>query len=230
MPRRVPWLRVTVEGLVIVVSILLAFGLQAWWESRQERIEELETLARVYDELESDLQRLQRAVIQTRIESAALEVANLAVTGTSRVEVPDTILAQLLGTPTFETLTPTLDGLRQSGRMSIIRDAEVRARIAAWERAVTNLWEWEQRAGAFVNAQVVPALSQRGDVGRVLQNARPAGDIDPGRVTELRIDLELKNLVSRRHASAAMAHRGLGQLATAVDSLMASIRSSLDSR
>ncbi len=35
--RQIPWLRVFVEGVVIVGSILLAFGLQAWWDGRQER-------------------------------------------------------------------------------------------------------------------------------------------------------------------------------------------------
>ncbi len=30
MKAQIPWLRVLVEGVVIVVSILLAFGLQAW--------------------------------------------------------------------------------------------------------------------------------------------------------------------------------------------------------
>jgi len=29
--RQIPWLRVFVEGVVIVVSILLAFGIEAWW-------------------------------------------------------------------------------------------------------------------------------------------------------------------------------------------------------
>ena len=29
---QIPWLRVFVEGVVIGASILLAFGLQAWWE------------------------------------------------------------------------------------------------------------------------------------------------------------------------------------------------------
>ena len=34
---QIPWLRVLVEGVVIVGSILLAFGLQAWWDGFQER-------------------------------------------------------------------------------------------------------------------------------------------------------------------------------------------------
>ena len=32
MSRQIPWLRVVVEGVVIVSSILLAFGIEAAWE------------------------------------------------------------------------------------------------------------------------------------------------------------------------------------------------------
>ncbi len=31
MTRQIPWLRVFAEGVVIVVSVLLAFGIDAWW-------------------------------------------------------------------------------------------------------------------------------------------------------------------------------------------------------
>ena len=50
MKAQIPWLRVFVEGVVIVGSILLAFGLQAWWEERIERAEE-ERIERVGLEL-----------------------------------------------------------------------------------------------------------------------------------------------------------------------------------
>ena len=32
----IPWFRIFAEGFVIVVSILLAFGIDAWWDERQE--------------------------------------------------------------------------------------------------------------------------------------------------------------------------------------------------
>ncbi len=37
MKAQIPWLRVFVEGVVIVGSILLAFGIDAWWEGVQEQ-------------------------------------------------------------------------------------------------------------------------------------------------------------------------------------------------
>ena len=36
MTRQIPWLRVFVEGVVIVGSILLVFGIDAWWEGNQD--------------------------------------------------------------------------------------------------------------------------------------------------------------------------------------------------
>ena len=38
MKAQIPWLRVFVEGVVIIGSILLAFGIQAWWEERGDGI------------------------------------------------------------------------------------------------------------------------------------------------------------------------------------------------
>ena len=50
MKTQIPWLRVFVEGVVIVGSILLAFGIQAWWDDRQEREEEGRILAGLLQE------------------------------------------------------------------------------------------------------------------------------------------------------------------------------------
>ncbi len=36
MIRQIPWLRVFVEGVVIVGSILLAFGIEGWGDERTE--------------------------------------------------------------------------------------------------------------------------------------------------------------------------------------------------
>ncbi len=38
---QIQWPRFVIEGVVIVASILLAFGIEAWWENRQERQDEV---------------------------------------------------------------------------------------------------------------------------------------------------------------------------------------------
>ena len=46
----IPWGRLIAEGGAIVVSILLAFAIDAWWEERQERVEEQQILQDLADE------------------------------------------------------------------------------------------------------------------------------------------------------------------------------------
>ncbi len=52
--RSIPWPRILVEGVVIVGSILLAFGIDAWWDGVQERALELEYAERLRADLVQD--------------------------------------------------------------------------------------------------------------------------------------------------------------------------------
>ena len=54
------WKRLIVEGAVIVVSILLAFGIDAWWDEQNARRTEREQLVSVALELKANSERLQR--------------------------------------------------------------------------------------------------------------------------------------------------------------------------
>ena len=38
--REIPWTTLFIEGVAIVVSILLAFAIDAWWDQRKGRAEE----------------------------------------------------------------------------------------------------------------------------------------------------------------------------------------------
>ena len=51
---QIPWLRVFVEGVVIVGSILLAFGIDAWWDERQDRAVEQALLTGLVEDLRGD--------------------------------------------------------------------------------------------------------------------------------------------------------------------------------
>ena len=54
----IAWDRMAVEGIVIVVSILLAFAIDAWWDEQQERNAEIQHLARVSSEIEANIDRI----------------------------------------------------------------------------------------------------------------------------------------------------------------------------
>lgn len=75
MSRRVPWLRVSGEALVIVVSILLAFGLQAWWEGLTDRRTERTVLSELHTSLSEDLEQLELRL--DRLQGIETRVARL---------------------------------------------------------------------------------------------------------------------------------------------------------
>ena len=49
--QNIPWNRLVVEAAAIVVSILLAFAIDAWWDDRQQRNEEQTILKALLDDL-----------------------------------------------------------------------------------------------------------------------------------------------------------------------------------
>ena len=58
----IAWSRLLVEGFVIVVSILLAFAIDAWWGERQEAKEAALQVERVVAELEANVVLLEKQI------------------------------------------------------------------------------------------------------------------------------------------------------------------------
>lgn len=69
----VQWRRLLIEGVVIVVSILLAFAIDAWWDEQQEEEQARDQVARVVSELQANIN-----ILEDQIERMA------AATETSR--------------------------------------------------------------------------------------------------------------------------------------------------
>jgi len=220
--------------VVIVASILLAFGIDAWWAERTERRAERDDLVRIRDELVADRGRLEGfANSQAESATASLSILDLiadlpAEMGT--IAVPDSLLAVLLRAPTFESQTPALDGLLASGRVAIIRDTDVRAAIARYQRGLRNASGRQDEAGAFVDQQLFPDLIERGDVADLLLNAREAvrlAAIDPAAVTQIQVDTVFKALVSQRYVTAAHTQVNAKQVIRVLDELVSTIDMSL---
>lgn len=76
--RQIPWPRILVEGVVIVGSILLAFGIDAWWARKQQAAEEERVLTTLAAEF-----RTNSALLDARVQwqagvQAAVEAILLA--------------------------------------------------------------------------------------------------------------------------------------------------------
>ena len=150
---------------MIVGSILMAFGLQAWWDERQERAEEIEALAQLLEEFKSNSSELVAIrAINLRSLSASREL--LALSG--RLGVPNSTRSTtelLLDFPTLQSYDPvlgTLNSLIASGRLGILQSDSLRAALSEWPSNVEDLATNEEWTTSFYFDRIWPYLAEGG--------------------------------------------------------------------
>ena len=180
----------------------MAFAINAWWEERQERALEVEWLAKLLEEFETNIARMDQRLVDTGFE-ATVEVYDLldaALTqGEATLDIPKLTLRRSVWAPTFEVDMPILDAIIRSGRLNQIENLAVLDALSTWERYVRDFSELALRIRSNTDSHLVPALAKRGDIGAVLtkrfgREAMVNAEPDPGDVVSVQIDLELKGL------------------------------------
>jgi len=156
-----------IEGLVIVMSILTAFSIDAWWDSYQEQRREHEILVGLRADFHASRPGLEsRLDLARRMASGTGDLLNLTrdqqIPGP--VNVPDSLILAVLGGPTYEPATNTLDSAVASGEIELLRDDKLRAELANWRRILSDTGEDEREVRRITNEQLVPLLSRSLDL------------------------------------------------------------------
>jgi hypothetical protein len=131
--RQIPWLRIFAEGVAIVVSILLAFGIQAWWEERQEREEErriLQALSEDFSETREDLLSNTAGTVES--SEQAKELLRIMSEGSANEQAEEVIalLANSFTTWTYEPRLSTYEEIIGSGDLGLVRSDTLRVQMA----------------------------------------------------------------------------------------------------
>lgn len=132
------WLRATGEFFVIVVGVLVALAVDSWASSRNDRVLEQEYLSRLLDDVRYDLAEID---FVTAITAAGEAYADSLLSDSAAFGEPDRLVAAVLlasNARTPDLSRNTLRELVSSGRIALIRSAEVRRALAAYDRAVTE--------------------------------------------------------------------------------------------
>jgi hypothetical protein len=131
--QKTPLKRNLIEVAAIVVSILIAFALEASWESWQERQLGQAILADLAQEIRGNIADLDSAHNEQVIR---IEILNQIIreAGTDRLgldaETLNTLLASASTTPTFDMKAGVLDQLLQGGNLSLLESAELRNQLS----------------------------------------------------------------------------------------------------
>ncbi len=215
--RDIPWPRIVAEGTAIIVSILLAFSIQAWWEDRQDQNDEREILRSLQTEFhlqQSQLQWLRRHV--GAIRGSANQLLNAAVGPENNLT--DREIDRLLYDQTWY-VTQTflanheLTAVMSSGDISLISNIRLRQLLGTWQSGYEYYRNAIRADVEFYRNYWMPYLREEASVQQIFNAGdHSPGDPDmvfPGEKVELReiishrqllADGKFQNLLSQRIA------------------------------
>jgi len=129
------------EASVIIVSILLAFAIDAAWAQRQLRTEEREALVALEAEFTANLDQV-KSVIGVHIANREhvrrlVELPDDSVAALPQREVSQIMLATG-GLTTFDPVLGTTDALVGAGKLGVLRDSRLREALTTFDNYVLD--------------------------------------------------------------------------------------------
>ena len=136
--QRVPWLRLALEGVVVVASILLAFGIDAWWDGRQAIGSEEELLVGLREEVAANLENLRADLDSLELNRDRLNRFVSSDPARFGESLGDSAWQSVVR-PLYRDFSPKLsygflDATVAAGKLELIRDVELRAALAGLKR------------------------------------------------------------------------------------------------
>lgn len=143
--RKISWRRILVEGAVIMVSILLAFSIDAWWNNRIEQQRERQQLISMRAEFQASLSGLDEVLssVQGHAKNVESLIALLKAAGDEPVLIPGPLLGSAITWRTSDVSISTLDALMASGDLNLLHNVELRANLAGLPAYLQNVTEDE---------------------------------------------------------------------------------------
>ena len=238
----IQWMRIAAEGVAIVVSILLAFGIEAWWQDRNDVILEQRLLTALLLEFEQNDELLRQArEVYERQYAEATRVLEVMEKDPATIDAAELegLVGSLLAHQTFHLESGAHDGLLASGEMSLIRDETLRNRLAAWPSYAAEWSEEEEAVFAFVEKSLVPYLSGRMRLRNVNRPFPPfpdgqapppipGGSNEAASLATIMTSKEFDNLVYRRAQSLWHAMRDGETLRAQLSEILELLRRNLD--
>jgi len=161
--QNIPWMQISVEATAIVASILLAFAIDAWWQDRQDRIDEQEILAGLKSEFIANLDTLTRHLAYTRRDVQTLENIVTLIESNQLNDANSIVLEtfQEMTTPaTTDLRNGTLNALLNSGRLEILQSKKLRILLTAWDSVMSEVWDDQANNARMVLELYIPYFIQ----------------------------------------------------------------------
>lgn len=180
-----------VEFVVIVIGVLVALGLESWWQGQQERELEREYLESLRDEASRGIGVIASVADVSELKRRWLTRANTIFEGALVADSSALFLEGILqgsGISVVPQLTDAVfQDLLNTGRLALIRDDAVRRAIMRGYANVEAMFERRARADANIASGLHALASRHAPVGAIEQlGPRLMVTDDPRFQTEIR--------------------------------------------
>jgi hypothetical protein len=239
----IPWIRISIEAVAIVGSILIAFALDAWWDRSQARIESRERLAAVLEELESAAPAIEETLeIRTSLVENLVELRRRLtdIPPAQNVNVSDSLIGPIQFTWVTEIRIANAQEFLSTDGSSVIGGRMLKQAMRSWLTAVEDVHDDEKQLRGFVSRDVRPFLRSRFNlaaaqdrmaiewtVGSTAESGFGHEPMDPVQIS-IETSVELLNLLSMEEFHVRMLIRDTRQLRNAQKTLAQEIRDTLE--
>jgi len=167
--QKIPWKRVAIEASAIVVSILIAFAIDAWWADRKDRQEERDYLTSLRQELIRGSDEVaQREKTHAEIVESHIDLIKQIQSENRASSESLYYMFSLLSRPTAISVPRAVyDDLISSGGSQVIRSDKLRIELALYGATLASfkiendsVWAtWEQRIQPYLEGRI-PRLNR----------------------------------------------------------------------
>lgn len=236
--QKIPWKRLAAEATAIVVSILLAFAIDAWWDERGNH--EAEQL--LLERLRADFTELRAAILF--VEQEHREASDACITlmnipyGEPVPETPEAdkmIAIVFLTARTFNPGSGAVAAFLGGEGARLVQDQLLADLLLAWPGLVEELQEEEVSLQKGIAERWIPFLASRVNLGPYMATYQGLiTDFLPGQVaapeprTPLIVDQDFTNQVLDRFKFQQIALRDIAPLHEAVDEILALLENDID--
>lgn len=137
--------KLVVEIIAIVLSILLAFAIDAWWDERQEQRRADELLFAIRSDVEATQTYIEGAIVfRKKVIGDAQALLEAMAGGTDRATLDSRLLTlgSVFVQSSWHPVNHTYEQALGSGSFELIRDSELRLLLAQYVAALEEVGLW----------------------------------------------------------------------------------------
>lgn len=202
--RDIPWPRLIAESSAIVISILLAFSIDAWWTERQETVREERQIQALIAEIEGnrstldyDLDRLRE--VTSNLDELTNNLSSVSVG--DDVTVFDRYFWSVRQGGIVDPSTGTLDATISSGDLGLLQNESLRSALSEWSAKLDEIQTDQQTLRNFTGSELIPYIGTLGDFSSLVLTRSNNKASDKVRTVQstgrLRTSVAYKLLMSR---------------------------------